>query len=86
MASVKGFVQELKITPDYSVAWIYVGPSPLYTEVFFVEFDEGMSETEAVLATNMVNTLASCLAERREVEILHGANNGRITTVIVHPI
>ncbi len=86
MASQKGFVQELKVTTDNSMAWVYVGPSPLYTEVLFIELSNGLSQTEAALAASMIDTLASCLVERREVEVFHGSNDGRLTAVKVHPV
>lgn len=86
MASQRGFVQELKVTTDYSMAWVYLGPSPLYTEVFFIELNKGFSQTEAALAGNMIDTLASCLVERREVEVFHGSNDGKITALRVHPV
>ncbi len=86
MASQRGFVQELKVTTDNSMAWVYLGPSPFYTEVFFIELSKSMSQTEAALAGNMIDTLATCLVERREVEVFHGSNDGRISVVKVHPV
>jgi len=86
MAETTGLVQKLTILPSIALACTWVGPSPSNAEIFFVLRDSNESPETGAFLNSVVDALASVLVTRKEVVIVHGANDARIDAIrIVSP-
>ena len=89
MATTTGLVQRLSIVPgtanSASVACVWLGASPSNTELFAVQRLGDDTAQAGDLKTSIVNALATAQASRREVSVVHGDNDGIITSITINP-
>ncbi len=85
MAETKGLVQKLKVTVG-SATFLYVGPSPTNTSLFFIQRTAGDTAEQASVKDDMVAALASAMVARREVVAIHAVNSAEVTGLRIDPV
>ena len=85
MAETTGLVQRLNIVPGIAIACAWIGPTPANTELFYVLRESGEPPNTGAFLNNMVDALASAMVTRREVVVIHAANDARIDNLRIEP-
>ena len=89
MASTTGLVQKIKLSYDFTVAWVFIGPTATNTQLFSLQFNKNNignfvnTEREAAFLKLMVEQLVSGMLAQRQVTVYHAENDSAITAVEV---
>lgn len=81
MAQTTGLVQRLKVTSPPILAWVYIGPSAVDTDLLLVVQDAAAPPEEAAAQASLVDALSYALVSNLEVIATHGSADILITTV-----
>ncbi len=84
MAETKGLVQKLKIDSG-GATWLYVGPSPTNTAIFFITRGAGDTAVQASVKDDMVAAASAAMVARREVVAVHDVASSEVTTLRIDP-
>ncbi|HEX2281834.1 MAG TPA: hypothetical protein VHG52_08730 [Thermomicrobiales bacterium] len=85
MAQTRGFVQRLKVTSTFVMAWAYIGPTPTNTELLIILAPAGLTADEAAFRGAMVDTLAAAMVNQTELVASHDDNKAEITQIQIPP-
>lgn len=85
MPQTAGLVQKLTIVPGIATACAWVGPTPTNVELFYVLRDSGEPANSGAFLNNIVDALATAMVTRREVVVIHAANDARIDNIRIDP-
>ncbi len=86
MAETQGLVQKLKILPDSSLAFVYIGPTPTNTALLFISRPSSDSPNVGAFKNNMVDAMAAAQVAHREVVAVHGDSSSLITDMRIDPV
>lgn len=81
MAQTIGLVQRLKVTPPPILAWVYIGPTPVDTDVLVVLQAHNAGAEDAAFNASLVDALATGLVSQRQVIATHGNNDIEISAI-----
>jgi len=89
MASTTGLVQNIKLSYNFTVAWVSIGPTATNTQLFSLQFSRDNigsfvnNQREAAFLKLMVEQLVSGMLAQREVTVYHEDGESAITAVEV---
>ena len=81
MPEVRGLVQRIKMPMIPGGYWVYIGPSPTNTTLFYVD----LSNTTDPQTRCWVEAITGALFARREVTIWHTTGDSRIEHLDIVP-
>lgn len=81
MAQTSGLVQRLKVTPPPILAWVYIGPTPIDTDVLVVFQGFNAGPEDAAFNASLVDALATALVSQKQVIATHGNNDIEISGI-----
>jgi hypothetical protein len=85
MAETTGIVQRLNVIPGAATACIWIGPTPVNTELLFVQAQAGDSAAIAAFQGSIVDALGAAVVSRREVVAVHADDSARVTSLRIEP-
>ena len=85
MAETTGIVQRLNVSHGWAAACVWIGPTPVNTELLFIQPQAGDSAASVAFQGNMVDALSAALVSRREVVAVHGDTSARVTSLRIDP-
>lgn len=85
MAETTGIVQRLNVIPGLTIACIWIGPTPVNTELLFIQPQAGDPAASGMFQTSMLDVLAAAIVSRREVVAIHSDNSARVTALRLDP-
>jgi hypothetical protein len=82
MPDTQGFVQRLKLTEGFVLAWAYIGPSATNTTLLLVTH-RSTDPVDIAAHASMAEALSGALASGRQVIATHAANRADIDVLQV---
>lgn len=82
MADTQGFVQRLKLTPGFVLAWAYIGPNATSTTLLIVT-QPNADPVDIAAHASMAEALSSALASGRQVIATHADDRADINMLQV---
>jgi hypothetical protein len=81
MAQTIGLVQRLKVTPPPILAWVYIGATPIDTDLLVVLQPHSAGPEDAAFNASLVDALSTALVSRQQVIATHGNNDIEISAI-----